>query len=104
MFIMHASFEGSKENEDRLIAKCKKTKAENAHAEGILSTEIWRKKHRDRIEYAIVTKWESEENFKAWISREEHVQEHREMQKAKKEGTPQVQLKKTLRSYELADI
>ncbi len=106
MFVMNASFEIETEHEDRLRAKAEKSKAENTHAPGIRSFEVWRKDHGQTVEYLFVSKWDSEADFKAWISREAHVEEHKAMHKHRKENpeTVQVKMKKTLRSYEVLEL
>ncbi|MDT3764768.1 antibiotic biosynthesis monooxygenase family protein [Priestia filamentosa] len=104
MFVMNASFEIDKEHEDRLAHKAKKNKQEILEADGVVSFECWRKEHRETVEYVFVSKWEKQEDFKAWISREEHVEEHKEMNKKKKVEEPAVKIKKTLRSFETLEI
>lgn len=102
MYITKASFEIDKAQEDRLINKAKKNEKEIKAAKGNISFECWRKEHKDTVEYVMVSKWESDTDFKAWISREEHVQEHKAMHKARKEnGGEQVKVKKVLESFEL---
>lgn len=105
MFVNTATFEIEKAHEDRLVKKREKDQAQLAKANGILSFECWRRENTDTVEFVYVSKWESQDAFKAWISRDEHVNEHKEMNKRRKENeqTEQVKMKKTLRAYELYD-
>lgn len=105
MFVNTATFEIEKAYEERLVKKREKDKAQLAQAKGILSFECWRRENKDTVEFVYVSKWESQDAFKAWISRDEHVNEHKEMNKRKKETeqTEQVKMKKTLRAFELYD-
>ncbi len=105
MFVNTATFEIEKAYEDRLVKKREKDQAQLAKAKGILSFECWRRENKDTVEFVYVSKWESQDAFKAWISRDEHVNEHKEMNKRRKENeqTEQVKMKKTLRAYELYD-
>ncbi len=105
MFISQACFEGDKINEHKIITKLQKTLKETINVEGLISTECWLKEKKDRVEYALVTKWESKEYFKKWLMREEHVEEHKEMNRQKKQGSQEeVKFTKTLRQYEIVDI
>ncbi|MFC4619535.1 antibiotic biosynthesis monooxygenase family protein [Camelliibacillus cellulosilyticus] len=105
MFVMNASFETDKKYEDKLRVKAQKNKGDIQKAEGNISFECWRKDHGDTVEYVFVSKWKDQADFKNWISREEHVQEHKEMNKKRKEGEQDgFKLKKVLRSYELLKI
>ncbi|WP_223203978.1 antibiotic biosynthesis monooxygenase family protein [Alicyclobacillus suci] len=97
---MQASFEIEKAFEERLRDKMERNRAEIVEAEGLQSVEYWRTEHKDTIEYAFVSKWASNEHFKRWISREEHVNEHRTMQ-ANRNQNDGPKMKKTLRSYEV---
>ena len=105
MFVNTATFEIEKAYEERLVKKREKDQAQLAKAKGILSFECWRRENKDTVEFVYVSKWESQDAFKAWISRDEHVNEHKEMNKRRKENeqTEQVKMKKTLRAYELYD-
>ena len=105
MFVNTATFEIEKAYEERLVKKREKDQAQLAKAKGILSFECWRRENKDIVEFVYVSKWESQDAFKAWISRDEHVNEHKEMNKRRKENeqTEQVKMKKTLRAYELYD-
>jgi len=100
MFVMQASFTTDTEFEDRLQQKATKTKKEALEAEGNIDFECWRKYHKDEVEYVFVSKWKEQSDFKNWISRDSHVQEHKEMQKnpEKEDG---FHLKKKMRSYEV---
>ncbi|MGY0694973.1 antibiotic biosynthesis monooxygenase family protein [Virgibacillus sp. FSP13] len=100
MFVMNASFTTDKEFEDRLKKKAMKNKDEALEAKGNISFECWRKYHNEEVEYVLVSKWEEQSDFKSWISRDEHIQEHKEMQKNPvKDDT--FKLKKKMRSYEV---
>lgn len=101
MFIMNASFEIEKDYEYILEEKGKKDQQQLMVAKGIIAVERWRKEHTDRVEYVMVSKWESEADFKGWLTREEHVNEHKDMNKKRKEsGERPYHIKKTLRSFE----
>ncbi|MDQ0217788.1 antibiotic biosynthesis monooxygenase [Peribacillus cavernae] len=104
MFVMNASFEIEKEYEEILLEKGKKDKKELEAAKGIISVERWQKEHSETVEYVTVSKWESQADFKAWIARDEHVEEHKEMNIKRKESvqTP-YKIKKTLRSFEVVE-
>ncbi|MED4074527.1 antibiotic biosynthesis monooxygenase family protein [Priestia endophytica] len=105
MFISQVCFEGAKLNEQKIITKLQKTMKETRNVEGLISTECWLNENKDRVEYVLVTRWENKEYFKKWVTREEHVEEHKEMHKQKQQGLQEeVQLKKTLRQYKMANI
>ncbi len=105
MFISQACFEGDKIIEHKIIAKLQKTMKETIDVEGLISTDCWLKENKDRIEYVFVTKWKSKDHFKKWLTREENVEEHKEMNKQKKQGSQEeVKINKTLRQYEIVDI
>lgn len=101
MFIMNASFEIEKNYEYILEEKGKKDKLHLTDAKGIMAVERWRKEHTETVEYVMVSKWESEADFKKWITRDEHVNEHKDMNKKRKESEQlPYHVKKTLRSFE----
>ncbi|MDY0943861.1 antibiotic biosynthesis monooxygenase family protein [Priestia megaterium] len=105
MFISQACFEGDKIIEHKIITKLQKTLKETINVQGLISTECWSKENKDRVEYVLVTKWENKEHFKKWLTREEHVEEHKEMNKQKKQGSQEeLQFKKILRQYEVTNI
>lgn len=105
MFVNQASFEGDKANEAKIIAKMKKTFAELQDVSGLLSSECWKKEKNDVVEYSIVTKWTAKQDFIAWLSREEHVNEHKEMNKQRKQGiSEKPSMKKTITQYEEIEI
>jgi len=83
MFVVNASFETEKKFEEQLKQKAKKNKTEIEAAKGNLSFECWKKDSADKVEYVFVSKWEDKQFFQAWISREEHVNEHKEANKKK---------------------
>ncbi|WP_139491278.1 antibiotic biosynthesis monooxygenase family protein [Brevibacillus dissolubilis] len=103
MFVSQASFEIDKNHEDRLIAKSQKNQKEIAQADGLISYECWRRVHAETVEFVFVSKWNAQADFQKWISREEHVQEHKEKYKEQKASgvEPQVKMKKTLSFYEV---
>ncbi|GGH75027.1 heme-degrading monooxygenase HmoA [Pullulanibacillus pueri] len=102
MFVMQAKFEIEKEHEERLERKAQNNKREIENAEGLLSYECWRRELKETVEYAFVSKWETQNHFKAWISREEHVNQHKAANAQRKEGIiDPVKMKKTLHSYEV---
>ena len=104
MFVMQAKFEIDKSHEDRLKNKAEKNKEEIQKANGLLSYECWRRELKETVEYAFVSKWESQNDFKNWISREEHKNEHKQMNaKRKAEEITTIKMKKTLNSYEILD-
>ncbi|WP_285767074.1 antibiotic biosynthesis monooxygenase [Peribacillus sp. SI8-4] len=105
MFISQASFEGEKVIEYKIITKLKQTIKETIDVEGLISTDYWLKENKDRVEYVFITKWKSKDHFIKWITREEHVEEHKQRNKQKKHGLQEeVTIKKTLRQYESVDI
>jgi len=105
MFVNTATFEIEKAYEERLVKKREKDKEKLAEAKGLISFECWKRENTEMVEFVYVSKWESQADFKAWISREDHVNEHKEMNKKRKENPQpdQVKMKKTLRAYELYD-
>ncbi|MFP7735536.1 antibiotic biosynthesis monooxygenase family protein [Priestia aryabhattai] len=104
MFVVNASFETEKQFEDQLKQKAKKNKAEIEAAKGNLSFECWKKDSVDKVEYVFVSKWEEKQFFQAWISREEHVNEHKEVNKKKTQAPAEaMKVKKTLRFYEAVE-
>ncbi|MFP7489254.1 antibiotic biosynthesis monooxygenase [Bacillus paralicheniformis] len=105
MFISQACFEGDKTNEHKIIAKLQKTMNETINTPGLVSVDCWLKENKDRVEYVFVTKWESKDHFKTWVTREDHVEEHKEMNKQKQQGQQEeVKIKKTLRQYQVVDV
>ncbi|WEG13712.1 antibiotic biosynthesis monooxygenase [Pullulanibacillus sp. KACC 23026] len=105
MFVTNACFEVDKAGEDRLKAKARKNEQDIQGASGLVSYECWRTDHKDTIEYVFVSKWEKQDHFKAWISRDAHVEEHKARRQRKKESgvEPQYPFKKTLRFYEVVE-
>lgn len=105
MFISQAHFEGVKSNEDRIIQKVKKTTAETVDVQGLINLDCWKKEKDNLVEYVIVTKWNSKKDFIAWLSRDQHVNEHKEMNQQKKQGIIEEPImKKTVFQYESVDI
>lgn len=102
MFVNQALFECDKSNEDKVVEKIKNTVEQTKNVQGLLAVECWKKKNKDLVvEYAIVTKWTTKQDFIAWLSRQEHVNEHKEMNKLKKQGmSDKPILKKTIHQYE----
>lgn len=105
MFVNQAHFEGEKHNEDKLINKMKKTQEDLSGVEGLHAVEVWKKEKTDTVEYVIVSKWTAKKDFTAWLSREEHVNEHKEMIKQKKQGISEKPvMKKTIVQYETVEV
>lgn len=105
MFINQAHFEGDKFNEDSIILKIKKTIDQTEDVQGLIALECWKKENSEHVEYVIVTKWTSKKQFITWLSREEHVNEHKEMNKQKKQGISEKPiLKKTILQYETVEV
>ncbi len=105
MFVNQAHFEGGKLHEDKIIAKMKKTKEQLNGVEGLHAVEFWKKEKMDTVEYVIVSKWTEKKDFTAWLSREEHVNEHKEMIKQKKQGISEKPvMKKTIIQYETVEV
>lgn len=100
MFVMNASFTTDKQFEDRLHDKAVNTRKEALEAQGNIDFECWRKYHNEEVEYVFVSKWEKQADFKSWISRDSHIQEHKEMQENPKTDDG-FQLKKKMRPYEV---
>ncbi|MCM3444580.1 antibiotic biosynthesis monooxygenase family protein [Metabacillus halosaccharovorans] len=105
MFVNTATFEIGKIHKEILEKKREKDKEKLAEARGLISFECWKRENTETVEFVYVSKWESQSDFKAWISREDHVNEHKQMNKKRKENLQleQVKMKKTLRAYELYD-
>lgn len=93
MFISQASFEGHKGIEPMILNKFKESMKETIGAKGLVSADCWSRESKDNVEYVFVTKWETNEDFKLWVSREDHVEEHKEMNKIKAKR-PQKKLKR----------
>ncbi|MFB9864557.1 antibiotic biosynthesis monooxygenase [Rufibacter immobilis] len=89
-YIVNASFEADKEHEAYLARKCQHDYEESQGAKGLLSFDIWKREHPATVEYVLVSKWTSKEDFKAWISREEHVQGHKEQRQHPVEDRPKL--------------
>jgi heme-degrading monooxygenase HmoA len=105
MFINQAQFEGDKFNEDKIIVKIKNTIDQTKDVQGLLALECWKKESNDLVEYVLVTKWTTKKEFITWLSREEHVNENKEMNKQKKQGISEKSiLKKTILQYEAVEV
>ncbi|MBE0337744.1 antibiotic biosynthesis monooxygenase [Paenibacillus sp. 23TSA30-6] len=105
MFINQAHFEGLKSNEERITQKIIKTVASTENIQGLLNLECWKKEKDNVIEYVLVTKWKSKKDFMTWLSREEHVNEHKVMNIQKKQGKiEEPVMKKTILQYESVDL
>lgn len=90
-YIVNASFETDKATEDVLVRKFEKDSQAMKGVEGLLSYEVWKHETPQTVEFVAVSKWESKEAFKAWISRDEHVQGHKEQRQHKaEEGAPRI--------------
>ena len=94
-YIVNASFSADKEQEEYLARKCQHDYQESQGAEGLLSFDIWKREHPDSVEYVLVSKWNSKDHFKAWISREEHVQGHKDQRQQKDVDRPKLTKKLT---------
>ncbi|WP_458120646.1 antibiotic biosynthesis monooxygenase family protein [Paenibacillus sp. Z6-24] len=105
MFINQAHFESDKFNEDYIISKIKKTIDQTEDVQGLIALECWKKESNAHVEYVLVTKWTTKKEFTTWLSREDHVNEHKEMNKQKKQGVSEKPiLKKTIVQYESVEI
>ncbi|MCY9007373.1 antibiotic biosynthesis monooxygenase [Peribacillus frigoritolerans] len=105
MFINQANFEGDKFNEDKIIEKIKNTIDQTKDVQGLLALECWKKKRNELVEYVLVTKWTTKKEFITWLSREEHVNEHKEMNKQEKQGISENRIfKKTIFQYEGVEV
>lgn len=105
MFVNQALFESDKSNEDKLVEKVKNTVKQTKDIQGLLTVECWKRENKDLVEYAIVTKWTAKKDFIAWLSREDHVTEHKEMNKQKKQGISDKPIfKKTLLQFEAIEL
>lgn len=105
MFVNQALFESDKSNEDKIVEKVKNTIKQTKDVQGLLAVECWKKENKDLVEYAIVTKWTAKKDFIEWLSREDHVTEHKEMNKQKKQGvSDKPVLKKTLLQFEAIEL
>lgn len=82
-----------------ILNKLKNSMKETIGAKGLVSTDCWSRESKDNVEYVFVTKWETKVDFKVWVSREDHVEEHKEMNKHKGQE-PAEKAKKTIRQYE----
>ncbi|WP_205499938.1 antibiotic biosynthesis monooxygenase family protein [Rufibacter psychrotolerans] len=89
-YIVNASFETDLEHEAYLAQKCRHDLEESHGAAGLISFDIWKRAHAHTVEYVLVSKWESKEDFKAWISREDHVQGHKDQRQNKEEVRPKL--------------
>lgn len=94
-YIVNASFSAEKEQEAYLAQKCQHDYEESHGAAGLISFDIWKHEHPETVEYVLVSKWESKDHFKAWISREEHVQGHKEQRQHKEVVRPKLTKKLT---------
>ncbi|MCC9135050.1 antibiotic biosynthesis monooxygenase family protein [Pontibacter silvestris] len=98
-YIVNASFEIDKPNEAVLEAKTQKDYEKSQNAKGLVSFEVWKREHSETVEYVLVSKWESKDDFKFWISRDEHVDEHKE-QRIRKEESERPKITKKLSYFE----
>lgn len=105
IFINQAQFEGDKINEEKIIAKIKNTIDQLENVQGLLSSECWKKESNDRVAYVVVTKWTTKKEFITWLSREEHVHEHKEMHKQKKQEISEKPIMtKTIFQYQAVEV
>ncbi|WP_181303991.1 antibiotic biosynthesis monooxygenase family protein [Rufibacter sp. XAAS-G3-1] len=94
-YVVNASFEADKEHEAYLAKKCQHDYEESRGAAGLISFDIWRREHSGRVEYVLVSKWSGKDDFKAWISRPDHVQGHKEQRQTKDQERPKLTKKLT---------
>ncbi|WP_207431814.1 antibiotic biosynthesis monooxygenase [Sabulibacter ruber] len=94
-YLVNASFEADKEHEAYLAQKCQHDLEESHGAAGLISFDIWKREHPQTVEYVLVSKWNSKDDFKAWISREDHVQGHKEQRQNKEAERPKLTKKLT---------
>ncbi|MDR3311296.1 MAG: hypothetical protein LBS90_08140 [Oscillospiraceae bacterium] len=72
MFINQVIWESEKANEAIITELMRKKSGGATGAEGLISTECWLKNSESTVGFAIVSKWESRENFKTYFATLEH--------------------------------
>lgn len=101
MFITKVAFEVEKENEELLTEMVKKKAATKIEFPGLISYEWWKNDKKNVVEYNYVSKWESKENFKAWLARPEHIESHKNKGQ---NNELKSKIKKTVTQYELVEV
>ncbi|WP_373228725.1 antibiotic biosynthesis monooxygenase [Cohnella sp.] len=106
MFISQAIYEVDVTAQHKMIAKMQETMKETMNVKGLISVDCWFKESKESVvEYVFVTKWESKPDFITWLTREEHVEGHKEMSNQKKHGqAEEIKIKKIVRQYEVVDL
>lgn len=86
MFIAQVTF-ATKDFDVRSILdnKASNAKKDFEGFEGFRGAEVWKNETKNKLEYAIVSKWDHKEDFQAWVSRPSHIEEHKNMNKEAKE-------------------
>lgn len=72
---------------------------------GFIDAEIWKNETKNKLEYAIVSKWNDKKDFQAWVSRPSHVEEHKNMNKESKnqEESKYKNIEKQIKKYEVVE-
>lgn len=76
MFISEVIFESERVNETVIRQIMKNKKDGTVNVDGLISAECWWKETADTVGFALVTKWNSKEQFQNWL-RESHSGGHK---------------------------
>ncbi|UEX89641.1 antibiotic biosynthesis monooxygenase family protein [Staphylococcus ratti] len=106
MFVAQVTF-STKDLESRSILdnKAKHAKKDFEGYEGLIAVEVWKNETKDKLEYAIVSKWHDKKDFQAWVSRPEHVEEHKNKNQTSKvqEEAKYSAIDKQIKKYECVE-
>lgn len=95
MFISQVTFEGPLADEPTLRALLRRKLESTQSAPGLLAAECWRSQTDEAARYTLVTKWEAQQPFKAWLA-----QSHAGQKRGGPDAAPRPTFSKTAAQYE----
>lgn len=106
MFIAQVTF-STKDFEVRSILdnKASHAKEDFEGFQGFRGAEVWKSESKSKLEYAIVSKWDDKKDFQAWVSRPDHIEEHKSMNKEteEQEKAKYQKIEKQIKKYEIVE-
>lgn len=106
MFVAQVTF-STKDFEVRSILdeKASHAKEDFEGFQGFKGADVWKNETKTKLEYVIVSKWDDKKDFQDWVSRPDHVEEHKNMNKAaeEQEKAKYQKIDKQIKKFELVE-
>ncbi|MFC3927696.1 antibiotic biosynthesis monooxygenase family protein [Streptococcus caprae] len=99
VIVKTVTFEVKKEAREKFEAKFKHDAESLANWETCLANEVWIAEKEAAVILTAISKWHSEDDFKAWMKRPEHAQEHK-AHAAERRSEDSPLISKNMMSYE----